>query len=380
MLQLLDIVGQDAAVADLQRSLATARLPHAMMFVGPEGVGRRTTAAALAASLLCERPDRTPNNGRLPQLPQDFQLTQACGRCIDCKMMAAGTHGDFQMVHKELAKFHPDPAVRSRKMQELGIDVIRHFLIAPAGLSPTRGRGRVFVVRQADLMSIVAQNALLKTLEEPPDGTTIILICRRVDQMLPTTQSRCRPLHLGPLPRQFVVARLTESGVEPGEAEFWAAFTNGSVGRAIALADGGMYQIKRDLLEHLGRLPADGDAALGSRLAQITENLAKAAVKASRNADGSEMAKTLATRQAAAVMLELIAGAFSDAVTLATGAQRPLIHTDQRPVVENLARRLVPGRLAAVIEQLSRYEQLLWRNVSPKIVWDNVALICATGR
>ena len=92
------------------------------------------------------------------------------------------------------------------------------------------------------------------------------------------------------------------------------------------------------------------------------------------------MAKTLATRQAAAVMLELIAGAFSDAVTLATGAQRPLIHTDQRPVVENLARRLLPIRLAAVIEQLSRYEQLLWRNVSPKIVWDNVALTCATGR
>jgi len=380
MLQLLDIVGQDAAVADLQRCLAAARLPHAMMFVGPAGVGRRTTAVALAAALLCERPAKTPNNGRLPQLPQDFQLTQACGRCIDCKMMAAGTHGDFQMVYKELAKFHPEPKVRERKMQELGIDVIRHFLIAPAGLSPTRGRGRVFVVRQADLMSIVAQNALLKTLEEPPDGTTIILICRRVDQMLPTTQSRCRPLRLGPLPRQFVVARLTESGVEPGEAEFWAAFTNGSVGRAIALADGGMYQIKRDLLEHLGRLPAGGDATLGGRLVQITENLAKAAVKASRDADGSEMAKTLATRQAAAVMLELIAGAFADAVTLATGAQRPLIHTDQRPVVENLARRLAPEQLAAVIEQLSRYEQLLWRNVNPKIVWDNVALTCATGR
>ena len=73
MLQLLDIVGQDAAVAELQQSLAAARLPHAMMFVGPAGVGRRTTAAALAATLLCETPDKTTNNGRLGQLPQDFQ-------------------------------------------------------------------------------------------------------------------------------------------------------------------------------------------------------------------------------------------------------------------------------------------------------------------
>jgi len=361
MLGLSDIVGQDRAVASLQRAISGARVPHALMFVGPAGVGRRTTAEALAARLLCERGTH-------------------CGQCPDCTMMAAGSHPDFHLVYKELAAFHPESEVRGRKQQQLGIDVVKHFLIAPAGRAPTRGRARAFVVREAELMSPEAQNALLKTLEEPPDGVMIVLICIRAEQMLPTTRSRCRPVRFGPLPREFVVDKLSAGGTERGEARFWAAFTDGSIGRSAAMADGGMYEIKRDLIDRVAVLPPEGDTALARHLVKITDELAKAAVDEAAKTDGGELAKTLATRRATGTMLALIAAAFSDAMLLATGADRPLVNADQPAAVKALAERLGPADLARVVEQFSRYERLLWRNVGSKIIWDNVVLTCASGR
>ena len=99
-------------------------------------------------------------------------------------MMAAGSHPDFQMVYKELAQYHDELSVRLRVMQDLGIDVIRSFLIYPAYRAGNRGRGKVFVVLEAELMSFPAQNALLKTLEEPPAGVRIILITSRPDSIV----------------------------------------------------------------------------------------------------------------------------------------------------------------------------------------------------
>ena len=377
--KLLDIVGQDAAVALLQQRLAAGRMGHALMFTGPHGVGRRTTALALAGALLCENPQTLPNNARFAQLDDSFQLTDACGQCNDCKTLEAGTHPDFDVISKELAAFHPEPEVRGRKMQNLGIGVINHFLVKRAYLAPSRGRGKVFVVREAELMSAAAQNALLKTLEEPPPGVTIILICRRSEQMLPTTISRCHTVRFGPLPLDFVAERLVREDVAEGEAMFWASFTEGSAGRSLSLARGDMYSIKCDMLDKLSAMGPGGDAALGERLQKITDAQAIAAVKAAKSPDGAEMAKTLATRQATGTMLELIASAFRDAITLSTGADRPLVNADQRHAVEAIAGKHSTRQLAGAIEQLSNYEQLLWRNVNPKIVWDNVVLACASG-
>jgi len=380
MLKLLDIVGQDSAVASLQQCMGGGRMPHALMFTGPHGVGRRTTALAMAAAMLCEDPQTSPNNGRFSRLDDNFQLTDACGQCGDCKTLHAGSHPDFQLVYKELAAFHPDSQVRGRKMQNLGIDVIKHFLIDPAYLAPSRGRGRVFAVRQAELMTGAAQNALLKTLEEPPAGVMIVLLCRRGEQMLATTVSRCRAIRFGPLPPDFVTGALAAEGVESEQAAFWAAFTDGSVGRALRLGQSDMYQVKCELLDALAALEPGGDAKLGEHLQKVTDAQALQAVKAARTPDGAELSKTLATRQATGTMLELVASAFRDAITINTGADRPLVNADQRAAVDAIARKHAPRQLAEVVEQLSNYEQLLWRNVNPKIVWDNVVLTCASGK
>jgi DNA polymerase III subunit delta' len=381
MPELLEIVGQDQAVAQLELGLSGARRPHAYLFVGPAGVGRRTTAMALAKTLLCERPAVVTNKQRLPDLEADLTLKQACGQCADCRMMAAlpqSTHPDFHLVYKELAAFHDDSAVRGRVMQELSIEVIRSFLIDPAARRSTRGRGKVFIIREAELMSVPAQNALLKTLEEPPQGVTLILLCEQADQMLPTTRSRCTTVRFGLLPRQFVLDKLIENEVAPPEAQFWAAFTDGSVGRSLRLAKAGLYAVKRDIVDRVAAMNRAGDAELGEDLSKATDKIAEAAIKASRVGE-TEMARTLAVRQSAGVLMELIAAAFRDAMTLASKAQRPLVNADQQATVTALARKFDLLTLARIIEQLSTLESLLWSNVNPKTIWDNVVITCASA-
>ena len=366
MPDLSDIIGQDAAVEQLRRAMASERMPHAMLFAGPDGVGRRTTALALAKTLLCE--GDAPNG-------------DCCNTCESCRLLETGAHPDFLLVYKELAKYHDNPAVRGRVMQGLGIDVIRSFLIAPAGRSPSRGRGKVFVVLEADLLSPDAQNSLLKTLEEPPAGVTILLISERPAQLLPTTRSRCATVRFGPLPHAFVVERLTGEGVDSTEAQFWATFTDGSVGRAAELASHGLYEIKRELVARIGHLSPIGDAELAEHVKKVAEALATQAVKEAKKADGSDLSVLLAGRRATGTLLQILGSAFRDALHLACGAPdgKRLIHADQTDAIGAIAKRMDTLQLTEVIEQLSEYERLLWRNVSAKTVWDNVIITCASA-
>ena len=399
---LLEIVGQDSAVAQLEQGLGGARRPHAYIFAGPQGVGRRTTAVAIAKTLLCERPKiiankdarrpslaaapaNTPmatNNVAMPtrfaDLAPDFELRQACGVCGDCKVFAGGSHPDFHLVYKELAAYHEDSAVRDRVMQELGIPVIRSFLIEAAARRAARGRGKVFVVLEAELMSAAAQNALLKTLEEPPPGVTIILVAEQPEQLLPTTLSRCRMVRFGLLPHEFVARKLQEQGAPPHEAAFWAAFTDGSVGRAARLRARGMYEVKTDMIARIAAMNRAGDADLGEDLHKKTESLAEDLIKATRT-EQTEMSKSLAVRQTTGMMLELIAAAYRDAITLASQAPREIVYTDQRPAVAALAAKFDLVQLASIIEQLSELERILWRNVNAKNVWYNVVITCASA-
>ena len=374
MPDLLDIVGQDAALAQLQRATGGDRRPHAWLFAGPEGVGRRTTAVELARLLLCERAASRPNLGRLRDLPKDFPLRQGCGACASCTALSAGTHPDLHLVRKELARYHDDPEVRGRKMQALGIEVIRQFLIDPAGRAAAAGRGKVFVVIEAGAMSPPAQNALLKTLEEPPAGVTLILICTRPGDLLPTTRSRCQVVRFGPLPADFVAGALAADGTDAGEARFWARLTEGSLGRSRRLAETDLYAFKRELLDALAALPGGGAGELAEKLLDAAKKQAKTLTAA----DGL-LAESVATRRGGELLLGLVASAYRDALRLAAGAEGPLIHDDQRPAVEALAGRFAPTELADILRQLSRCEQLIWRNVNAKLLWDNVAITCASG-
>ena len=363
MANLSEIVAQDAALEQLAGILAGRRRPHALIFAGPVGVGRRTTAEALAKVLLCPHSSESP----------DSPLPVACGQCGGCRAFEAGSHGDYHLIKKELGRFSKDPQVRSRKMQNLGIGVVTEFLIAPANQGSVMGRGKVFVVREAELMTTEAQNALLKTLEEPPSGVTLILLCGAAHELLPTTRSRCALVRFGPLPRDFVSDRLIREGVEVGEARFWAAYTQGSLGESLRLAGGSLYAMKRELVDRLVAMDSGG-ADLAEWLTKQAEKLTNATV-----AEDRLLARSLAGRRVAALLLGLMAGVYRDVLSRSAGRDRPYIHADQADAIDRLASGRTPAVAARIITQLAAYEKLLWRNVNAKTVWDNVTITCATA-
>jgi DNA polymerase-3 subunit delta' len=377
MLSLLDIVGQDGAIWRLQQTLRANRMAHALLFLGPDGVGRRTTAVAMAQVLLCEAPQTRANAGRFKDLPEEFPLRLACGICAGCRMLSREAHPDLHVVRKELARYHEDRDVRERLMQEFSIDVIRRFLIQPASLTSARRRGKVFVVLEAELLSIAAQNALLKTLEEPPSGVTIILICRQSGELLPTTLSRCVTVNFRPLPRDFIRSGLLAEGVPEVQAAFWSAYADGSLGKAVRFARRGLYLTKREMVDRLAALPTEGDTDLAEYLRKVADDLAATLLAEAKEADGADLSKNLASRQAAGELLLMLASVYRDALTVATGAQRPLVHADQAEAVGSVARRFSATRLAEIIEQFSEYEQAIWRNASAGLVWDNAAITAA---
>jgi len=374
MPELLAIIGQDGALAQLQRAVAARRRPHAYLFVGPDGVGRRTLAVELGRLLLCEAPASRANRGQLAPLPDDFSLQQACGACRSCTGVSADTHPDLHLIYKELARYHDDPAVRQRKMQELSIEVIRQFLIGPAYRAASSGRGKLFIVLEAQLLSPAAQNCLLKTLEEPPSGVTIILICTRAEDLLPTTRSRCQLVRFGPLPLEFVTEMLAEEDIHPEQARFLAALTGGSIGQAKRLARSELYPLKRDLVARLGQ----GAPAAGPELAELLVAAMDTRAKALAKEDDS-LTPAVARRRASQTLLELLGSVYRDALHLASGVGGELVHADQSQAIAALAGRFDPTTLAEILAQLSRYEQLLWRNVNAKLLWDNVAITCSRG-
>lgn len=380
MVELQDIVGQPGAIGQLRDYFAADRLPHAMLFAGPDGVGRRTTAVALAKLLLCENP-QLGDGGLFVGGDATPAEKRTCGQCESCRMFDAESHPDYQPIYKELARFHDDAAVRSRVMQNLSIDVIRQFLLAPVARSPVQGRGKVFIVHEAELLSNPAQNAMLKTLEEPPLGVTIILLCERPDLMLPTTRSRCGLVRFGPLPHDFLTEKLQAAKIDAAEAAFWAGYTEGSLGQSIQLAKTGMYAVKCQMLCDLAAMPAGGNPKLAEQWAKTADTLAADAVKRAKKEDDANLSKTLAGRRATAAMLQLLASVYRDAMTLVAEVDRPCLHADQPREISAIAQRFAaaPTDLAEILEQLSRYERLLWRNVQNKLLWDNVAITCATA-
>jgi DNA polymerase III subunit delta' len=208
--------GHPAAAAAIQAMVA-GHAPQAVILAGPPGVGKTTLALDLAAGLLCDAPD-----------PAD----RPCRACRGCGLVEHGSHAD---VHR-LAPSGPGLQVRigDRNSPEPG--TVRR-LIADLALLPVEGGARVAIVERADRLNEDAQSALLKILEEPPPGVTIVLCADRDDLLLPTVRSRCVRVRLGPVAVREIEALLEDAGVaDASRASRLARLAWGRPGAALALA------------------------------------------------------------------------------------------------------------------------------------------------
>lgn len=257
-MSLLDVKHQNSAQRLIQRAIARERIPHAYIFHGPDGIGKERLAQGLAELLLCENPIERKDE-------QGCAVRIGCGACVDCRLMRAGTHPDWHLIHRQLNRDHPDPDIRRRKGLDIGVDVLRHFVIEKVGHTPNRGLAKVFVIREADRITTQAQNALLKTLEEPPGTTFIILLVSSLERLLPTTLSRCQLVGFDVLPTRFVRSELgrLRSKNKPEELDWCARVGAGSIGSSIEALDDGLCAINDELLNTL--IDAGGGPSGGSK-------------------------------------------------------------------------------------------------------------------
>ena len=205
---LREILGQERVVHFLRQALQSEQMPHALLFIGNEGVGRETTALALAQALNCEK----------PQTDQD-----ACGRCRSCRLFATSNHPDFWRIIPEGDSVQP----------QIKIDQIRE-LRRQVGFHPMAGKWRVVLLKPAETLNEAAANAFLKTLEEPPEGNLFILTAIGERDLLPTIVSRCRRLSFGAIPQTILMEELqNRRGLSPEQASLVAAINYGSLGRAL---------------------------------------------------------------------------------------------------------------------------------------------------
>lgn len=202
-MRLRDIAGQDQATALLLRAVASGRLAHAILFDGPDGVGKRSAALGMALALCC--PEQ-PNLG--------------CGACDVCRRVLAGQH--------------PDVHVLAPDTNQIVVEQAKD-IVALASSTPHEAPARVLVIDQADCLNPSAANCLLKTLEEPLPGNFIVLVTAAPARLLPTIRSRCQRVRFQALHPAILIELATRRGIDHERAETAAATAGGSAARLFEL-------------------------------------------------------------------------------------------------------------------------------------------------
>jgi DNA polymerase-3 subunit delta' len=235
------IEGHDEAAERFRAALRAGRLASAFLFVGPPGVGKRTFAERLAQALLC------------PNVPAE--KLAPCGRCDSCTQVLSGTHPDVHVVEKPLDKSSMPLALL------VGDDDkrMREGLCHDIALKPFMGGRKIAIIDDADTLGEECANALLKTLEEPPPRSLLILIGTSADKQLPTIRSRCQTVRFRPLESDTLASILVARGLvaDAAEARRVAEFAGGSVTRAVELADEDLWTFRGELLKAVSGGPLD---------------------------------------------------------------------------------------------------------------------------
>lgn len=343
------LIGNKSAKDILRRMLTAQRVPGALLFAGENGIGKKLFALELAKALNCRAP----------------QGVEACDACASCTRIAQSTFPEYGSVDDNKEKIvwsdHTDVGLVRPHNKLIRVAQMRE-LEREANFRPYEGRARVFLIEEADRLNEASSNALLKTLEEPPASSHLILITSRPAALLTTIRSRCQTIRFAPLTALEIETHLLAGKqISPADARLLARAARGSIGRALTINIEHYRQQRDAMLDVLDALAITVDRV---RLLRAAEELNDAKRK-----DEYEP------------RLEVLETLIHDAWTLALGLPATqLVNEDIHPQLKKIGVRLDSPRAAAWLTQIQILRGQLASNINRKVATDALFLSMAETR
>jgi DNA polymerase-3 subunit delta' len=328
------IIGQDRAVALLQRSLETGSVSHAYMFIGPAHSGKMTLAMDLARALNCVG-EKVP-----------------CGQCEPCRKVTDLKHADVQIVGIAA----DDPTTESKSKTEIGIEQIRQIQHT-ASLPPFEGKYRIYIIENAESLSMEAANALLKTLEEPESKVVFILLVTDASLLLETVISRCQPVEFITVPPGTIEDSLIKTwGVEPEKATLLARLSRGRLGWAVSAAkDDNLLEQRAEIVLHMLDVI---DADIETRFTLSTQLAGKF---------GND-------RNFVFERLDILLGIWRDMLLIKTGSIDTITNIDRIDELSGMAKGRTLSGIRNFIRSIQKANVELRQNANPRLVMEVLML------
>ncbi len=352
------IFGQPRVREFLRASIASGRVSHAYLFTGPAGSNKTAAAYAFAQAILCK--------------------DHGCRTCDDCRRIERRKHPDVHFYTPEGA-------------QGYLIEQIRE-IVSGVSLAPIRAKGKVYILDRVDLLGVSAANAFLKTLEEPVEGVTFILLGRTREAVLPTIVSRCQVVPFRHIPAREAAGILSQkTGVTPEQARIAIEACNGSITRAMTFAKSAeraefrarimevlsnlSLSDERDVLEYAAELIERAKAPLDNVRTQQSEELAESADFLTKTALKQielrhKRALSMATRESLNQTTSIIRSWLRDVLMIASGAPDLIVNIDQREVLQRVAQKVTPASIMSALREAYKTDETLSYNVSPETCLD----------
>ncbi|MGL4799375.1 MAG: ATP-binding protein [Cellulosilyticaceae bacterium] len=221
-----NIIGHEDIKRYFRKAVASGHVAHSYIFEGIEGVGKKTMAKEVAQMLMCEN--------------EDADGDKSCGKCKACQLIESGNHPDINYIDKDT--------------KVTKIDTIRERVVQDMEIKPF-GKYKIIIINEADTVTVEGQNAMLKTIEEPPSYGIVILITKNLSKLLPTIESRCIHIRFNPLGNAQMIQYLERKGLPLEKQVVYAQFSEGSIGIANKLLEDEVFlEKRRESIEYLQNL------------------------------------------------------------------------------------------------------------------------------